>query len=194
MAEKARKPCRYKACKGVIHKEGEKCPVASSRGKKGGSGKKSETWIQNRIGSKNPNFKGTRKCGCPIRQHLPNCSQSRMSKIKINAINNNDFNNYNPLSKSQYIFNQMEDKIKIKIARKENIPLKRTVANWELENAVKVKSVPHFQFLKYDGTCSSCQKISPVISASKIHADDIKYKLPEEHFFKARIICSNCDA
>ena len=80
---KVRKPCRYKACKGVIHQG--KCPIASSRGKKGGSGKKSETWIQNRIGSKNPNFKGTRKCGCPIRQHLPNCSQSRMSKIKINA-------------------------------------------------------------------------------------------------------------
>tara|TARA_R100000951_G_scaffold116532_2_gene128842 strand:+ start:2444 stop:3025 length:582 start_codon:yes stop_codon:yes gene_type:complete len=193
MAEKARKPCRYKSCKGVIH-EG-KCPVASSRGKKGGSGKKSETWIQNRIGSKNPNFKGTRKCGCPIRQHLPTCSQSRMSKIKINAINNHDFNNYNPLSKTEYIFDAMQDKIKItKVARKENIPLKRTVANWELENAVKVKSVPHFQFLKYDGACSSCQKISPVISASKIHAEDIKYKLPEQHFFKARIICSNCDA
>ena len=138
---KVRKPCRYKACKGRIHPEGEKCPVASSRGKKGGSGKKSETWIQNRIGSKNPNFKGTRKCGCPIRQHLPNCSQSRMSKIKINAINNHDFNNYNPLSKSEYIFDAMQDKIKIvKIARKENIPLKRTVANWELENAVKVKN------------------------------------------------------
>lgn len=36
---KVRKPCRYKACKGRIHPEGEKCPVASSRGKKGGSGK-----------------------------------------------------------------------------------------------------------------------------------------------------------
>jgi len=116
-----------------------------------------------------------------------------MSKIKINAINNHDFN-YKPLSKTEYIFNSMQDKIKVKNARKENIILKRTVANWELENAVKVKSVPHFQFLKYDGNCSSCQKISPVISASKIHADDIKYKLPEEHFFKARIICSNCDA
>ncbi len=138
MTNSPKKPCRYKACKGVIH-EG-KCPVAASRGKKGGSGKKSESWIQNRIGSKNPNFKGTRKCGCPIRQHLPTCSLSRMSKIKINAINNHDFNNYNPLSKSEYIFDTMQDKIKItKVARKENIPLKRTVANWELENAVKVK-------------------------------------------------------
>tara|TARA_R100000995_G_scaffold20817_1_gene8729 strand:+ start:339 stop:1019 length:681 start_codon:yes stop_codon:yes gene_type:complete len=31
------KPCRYKACKGVNHKAlGEKCPIASARGKTGG--------------------------------------------------------------------------------------------------------------------------------------------------------------
>tara|TARA_B100000900_G_scaffold411773_2_gene432149 strand:+ start:1250 stop:1891 length:642 start_codon:yes stop_codon:yes gene_type:complete len=31
------KPCRYKACKGRNHKlHGEKCPIASTRGKKGG--------------------------------------------------------------------------------------------------------------------------------------------------------------
>ena len=188
---KIKKPCRYKKCKGVIHRG--KCPVASKRGSKGGSttGKSKA-----RTGSSNGRFTGLRECGCPKRQHLPSCIHSQLTLEKVKIINAHDFN-YNENLPLEIYDQKMQSKFpksKVKIARKENIPLKRTVANWELENAVKVKSIPHFQFLKYDGTCSSCQKISSVISASKIHADDIKYKLPEEHFFKARIICSNCDA
>lgn len=187
MAEKATKPCRYKICKGVIHSG--KCPVASSRGKKGGS-TTGESKV--RSGSQNGKYSRIKNCGCPIRQHKVTCSKARLSAIKIQKINNHEMN-YNPLSMDEYIFSQMESKIN-RVARKENITLKRTFENWELGNAAWIKSVPHSQFLKYDGVCSSCQKTESVISSSKIHVEDIKYRLPKEHNFKARVICNACVA
>jgi hypothetical protein len=66
------KPCRYRACKGRIHGPDEKCPVAASRGSKGGKG--GTAWTKARDRDQNGNFKGLRPCGCPRRQHLPTCS------------------------------------------------------------------------------------------------------------------------
>ena len=49
------KPCRYKACKGVNHKAlGEKCPVASARGKTGG--KAGEGDSKRRVGQSNGRY------------------------------------------------------------------------------------------------------------------------------------------
>ena len=67
------KPCRYKACKGRDHHaHNEKCPVAASRGSKGGKG--GTAWTKARDGDQNGRFSGLRPCGCPKRQHLPTCS------------------------------------------------------------------------------------------------------------------------
>lgn len=66
------KPCRYKACKGRIHAHhNEKCPVAASRGSKGGKG--GTAWTKARDGDQNGRFTGLRPCGCPKRQHLKTC-------------------------------------------------------------------------------------------------------------------------
>ena len=190
MRAKPKNPCRYKKCKGVVHRN--KCPIASSRGSKGGS--KTGT-SKSRTGSQNGNFRAVRECGCPQRQHKITCSKSRkLTNITKAIINNHDWN-YNPISKSDYIFNQMDSKIeKIRIARKENIPTKRMFVNWELENAAYIKTVPHFQYLKYTGVCASCKCEEKVTLASKIHIQDIKYSLPKVNYFKARIICNACEA
>jgi|TARA_R100001463_G_scaffold9155_1_gene27519 hypothetical protein len=190
---KNRKPCRYKACKGVVHRG--KCPVASKRGSKGGS-TKGQSKV--RSGSNNGRFTGLRECGCPKRQHLPSCIHSQLTLQKVKIINAHDFN-YNsnlPLENYQQIIQSKfpKSQTKVRIARKENIPLKRTVAKWELENAVKVKSIPHYSFLKYTGVCVSCGCERDVPKAHIIHVDDIKYKLSGEHYFKARIVCDACEA
>lgn len=66
------KPCRYKACKGRDHHaHNEKCPVAASRGSKGGKG--GTAWTKARDGDQNGRFTGLRPCGCPKRQHLKTC-------------------------------------------------------------------------------------------------------------------------
>jgi hypothetical protein len=71
------KPCRYKACKGRSHKAyGEKCPIASARGKTGGEMGEGES--KQRLGSENGNFRTVRECGCPVRQHRPLCSRARL--------------------------------------------------------------------------------------------------------------------
>lgn len=65
------KPCRYKACKGRDHHaHNEKCPVASSRGSRGG---KTTGPSKSRKGEDNGKFTGLRPCGCPKRQHLKTC-------------------------------------------------------------------------------------------------------------------------
>lgn len=69
-----KKPCRYKACRsGEVqcpNNEG-KCPVAASRGSKGGKG--GTAWTKARDGDQNGRFTGLRPCGCPKRQHLKTC-------------------------------------------------------------------------------------------------------------------------
>ncbi|MAR83266.1 MAG: hypothetical protein CMF55_00525 [Legionellales bacterium] len=75
------KPCRYKACKGRNHKaHGEKCPVASARGKTGGKNGEGES--KQRLGSTNGNFKAVRPCGCPMRAHKPTCEHARLTARK----------------------------------------------------------------------------------------------------------------
>ena len=82
-----KKPCRYKKCKGVIHRG--KCPVASKRGSKGGSttGKSKA-----RTGSNNGRFTGLRDCGCPKSQQSPSCIHSQLTLQKVKIINAHDFN------------------------------------------------------------------------------------------------------
>ena len=66
------KPCRYKACKGRNHKlHGEKCPVASARGKTGG--KAGEGDSKRRVGQSNGRYIDGR---APIR-----ASKSQTQKI-----------------------------------------------------------------------------------------------------------------
>ena len=75
------KPCRYKACKGRNHKlHGEKCPVASARGKTGGLNGDGEA--KQRLGSTNGNFRAVRPCGCPMRAHKPDCEHARPANRK----------------------------------------------------------------------------------------------------------------
>lgn len=192
MREKPKSPCRYKKCKGVIHRG--KCPVASSRGSKGGSKVGSS---KSRIGSQNGRFVGLRECGCPQRQHKITCSKSqKLTKITKAIINNHDFN-YDENASLEIYDKKMQLKFpqpKLRLARKENIPIKRQLAKWEFENAAYVKSIPHFSFLKYTGVCASCAREEKVTLASKIHIEDIKYRLPKVNYFKARIICNACEA
>ncbi len=66
------KPCRYKACKGANHKAlGEKCPVASARGKTGGKAGEGES--KRRTGESNGRYIDGR---APIR-----ASKSQTQKI-----------------------------------------------------------------------------------------------------------------
>ena len=75
------KPCRYKACKGRNHKlHGEKCPIASARGKTGGLNGDGEA--KQRLGSTNGNFRAVRPCGCPMRAHRPDCEHASLAHRK----------------------------------------------------------------------------------------------------------------
>mgnify|MGYP003649169950 CR=1 FL=1 len=69
-------PCRYKKCNGAVHSG--KCPVASSRGKKGG---KTTGDSKKRMGDSNGRFKhGYRDCCNTLKTspHDINCSKANM--------------------------------------------------------------------------------------------------------------------
>ena len=80
-------PCRYKKCKGVVHKG--KCPVASARGKKGGRNGNGES--KQRLGAENGRFyKPMREC-CETREYQPHdlkCDKSRITMRKVREIIN----------------------------------------------------------------------------------------------------------
>ena len=73
-------PCRYKKCNGAVHRG--KCPVASARGKKGGS----KTGVTKaRTGDSNGRFKhGYRECCDTLKTspHDINCSHARIGMRK----------------------------------------------------------------------------------------------------------------
>ena len=80
---KTYKPCRYKACKGRIHGPGEKCPVASARGSRGGKAGTGDAKARRK--EENGKFSGLRPCGCPKRQHLKTCKHA-FSRGPVNFI------------------------------------------------------------------------------------------------------------
>ncbi len=79
-------PCRYTKCKGAVHTG--KCPVASARGKKGGS---TTGDSKKRTGDSNGRFKhGFRDC-CGVLKTSPHsidCKNARLSMRKIRVKTN----------------------------------------------------------------------------------------------------------
>jgi hypothetical protein len=138
------KPCRYKACKGRDHKaHGEKCPVASARGKTGGHSGEGES--KQRLGSTNGKFRTVRECGCPVRQHRTDCVHARL----INSPN---------------VRFTMGSKI---IREKTNIqPI-----TW-LDQALTVSAVANYLH-GVRGVCSGCKTNIPATQATKVHRDDL---------------------
>lgn len=136
------KPCRYKACKGRNHAlHGEKCPVASARGKTGGTSGTGE--VKQRLGDTNGKFKRVRACGCPVRQHRPDCHLARpSSKIVLRETN-------------------------VEIRKVLNIK----PVEWR-SKALSVGAVSQY-LRGVDGICSACNKSLPAVTASKVHKDDV---------------------
>lgn len=138
------KPCRYKACKGRNHKaHGEKCPVASARGKTGGQNGEGDS--KKRVGSSNGNYRDVRPCGCPMRQHKPTCHLAQpmsSSKVKLTMIQRN----------TRSILNIKE-------------------VSW-IEKAIPVSAVANY-LNGVSGVCGSCSKSVPANKAKKIHKDDV---------------------
>jgi len=138
------KPCRYKACKGRNHAlHGEKCPVASARGKTGGTSGTGES--KQRLGSTNGKFKRVRACGCPVRQHRPDCHLARPIYSK---------------NVSGSFANQKVRKI-----------LNIKPVEWQ-HKALSVGAVGNY-LRGVNGVCSSCNENIPAITASKVHKEDI---------------------
>jgi len=140
------KPCRYKACKGRDHKtHGEKCPVASSRGKTGGQNGQGE--VKARVGSLNGRFTGFRECGCPQRQHLPTCPKAGLSAAKIALINE-----------------------AVSIKKIINI----SPVTWRHSADCITTEAVSFMLKGIAGVCSGCKIEMPAIKASKVHKNDIR--------------------
>jgi len=139
------KPCRYKKCKGRNHKaHGEKCPIASARGKTGGHSGEGES--KQRLGSTNGNFRTVRECGCPVRQHRASCEQARLI-ISPNV----------RLTESTG-----------KSVRK---TLNLRHISW-LDQALTVSAVSNYLH-GVTGVCSGCDTNLPARQAMKVHRADI---------------------
>lgn len=135
-------PCRYKKCKGAVHRG--KCPVASARGKKGGS----KTGVTKaRTGDSNGRFKhGYRTCCNTLKTspHDIDCSHARVSMRKNIQVKTNI-----PI-------------VEIKIPKIE----------WHSQ-AMSVSAVRNM-LRGTDGICQgTCGANIPAIQASKIHPDDV---------------------
>lgn len=140
------KPCRYKACKGRDHKaHGEKCPVASARGKTGGTNGLGD--VKARVGSLNGRFTGFRECGCPQRQHLPTCHKAGLSAAKIALIN---------------------EAVSIKKIININPITWRYTADCITTEAVS------FMLKGIAGVCAGCDTEMLAIKASKVNKNDIR--------------------
>ena len=138
------KPCRYKACKGRNHKaHGEKCPVASARGKTGG--KNGDGDSKRRLGDTNGKYKGVRECGCPMRQHNFDCPHARPSVSQ-------QLRHYGVAKQVRQVL---------------NIP----TISWRAE-AIQVAPVANF-LRGVQGVCEGCSKTIPAIKAVKVHRADV---------------------
>ena len=138
------KPCRYKACKGRNHKmHGEKCPVASARGKTGGKAGDGE--VKQRLGSTNGNFKAVRECGCPMRQHRIDCSEARLSVQQ-------QLRRYGAVKKAREVLNI-------------------NPISW-LDQAITTAGVSAMLH-GVRGVCAGCSQSVSAIAAKKIHRADV---------------------
>lgn len=135
-------PCRYKKCNGVVHRG--KCPVASARGKKGGS----KTGVTKaRTGDSNGRFKhGYRTCCNTLKTspHDIDCSHARLSMRKNIQVKTN------------------LPTICITIPKIE----------WHSQG-LAVEPIAQM-LRGVDGICEGCDSLKiPAIQASKIHPDDV---------------------
>lgn len=138
------KPCRYKACKGRNHAlHGEKCPVASSRGKTGGKSGTGES--KQRLGSTNGNFRTVRPCGCPVRQHREDCPHARLSIDQ-------QLRKYGSVKKVRQVLNI-------------------NTVTWRAD-AIAVAPVRNF-LRGVDGVCSSCNISIKASQAKLVHKSDV---------------------
>ncbi len=138
------KPCRYKACKGRNHSlHGEKCPVASSRGKTGGKSGTGES--KQRLGSTNGNFRTVRACGCPVRQHREDCPHARLSIDQ-------QLRKYGSVKKVRQVLNI-------------------NTVTWR-GDAIAVAPVRNF-LRGVDGVCSSCSISIKASQAKLVHKSDV---------------------
>ena len=138
------KPCRYKACKGRNHKaHGEKCPVASSRGKTGGKSGTGES--KQRLGSTNGNFRTVRQCGCPVRQHHEDCPHARLSVDQR-------LRKYGSVRKVRQVLNI-------------------NPISWRMD-AISVAPVRNF-LTGVQGVCSGCKESMPASQAKLVHKSDV---------------------
>ena len=141
------KPCRYKKCKGRDHKaHGEKCPIASARGKTGGLNGEGES--KQRLGDSNGNFKAVRPCGCPMRQHRVTCELASHA-------HRNDFGLLKAYHDSKNV------RVKINVRK----------ISW-LDQALSVSAVSNYLH-GVAGVCSGCNQTLPATQAIKVHRADI---------------------
>jgi len=141
------KPCRYKKCKGRSHKaHGEKCPIASARGKTGGEMGEGEN--KQRLGSENGNFRTVRECGCPVRQHRLDCKHASHAHRK-------DFGLV-----AAYL-NSKNARVKINVRK----------ISW-LDQALTVSAVAKYLY-GVTGVCSGCDNTFPANRAIMVHRADI---------------------
>jgi len=160
------KPCRYKACKGRNHAlHGEKCPVASSRGKTGGKNGQGDS--KKRHGETNGNFKNVRPCGCPMRQHKKSCPQSRFYGKSI--------------FRDDITFDT-------KLNHERNLQAKKLLNISWLSEAISTQTIPSGFLKSLDGVCGCCNKTMNASKASKVHRSDVNTQNP------VRIICDACEA
>ena len=139
------KPCRYKACNGAIHGPGEKCPVASSRGAKGGS-KKGASKARN--GDNNGRAKSRRSC-CDTLRSKPHALTCRSAKIG----NRKD-----------------TPKLTLRRARKEAIKAKPEI-EWAGFSVPPSLFAGHCRTIT--GECGGCGESMSASKAAKIHRADI---------------------
>jgi len=141
------KPCRYKKCKGRNHKaHGEKCPIASARGKTGGTNGEGES--KQRLGSTNGNYRTVRECGCPMRQHRVTCEHASHAHRK-------DFGLVAAYHAGK------NARVKLNIQK----------VSW-LDQALTVSAVSNYLH-GVSGVCSGCNQSLPATQAIKVHRSDI---------------------
>ena len=160
------KPCRYKACKGRNHKHhGEKCPIASNRGKTGGKNGLGDS--KKRLGDTNGNFRDVRPCGCPLRQHKKSCPKSQFYGKSI--------------FRDDITFDT-------KLNHERNLQAKKLLNISWLSEAISIQKIPNGFLKSLDGVCSCCNKTMNASKASKVHRSDVNTQNP------VRIICDACEA
>jgi hypothetical protein len=140
-----RKPCRYKACGGVVH-EG-KCPIAAARGSAGGSKKGAS---KARMGASNGSTKAPRSCCGTLRSkpHAIDCDRAIIANRKD------------------------ADRVKIlRAGRAEAVTPERIEIEW-VGFTVPVHVFGRAMMRSINGTCGGCEWTGPALKAERIHRAD----------------------